>query len=840
MTTITKGQIGEQDIARFDGTGTNTFSRETSTGATLTLTKFGCEVDAAVTYGAGVSYTGATIQSALTAIGTTTKTTLLLRPGTWTVSANTDWSAYANVTFKFTPGAIISHGAYTLKLPIPEAGNYQIFDGTGAITFNEGRGDILVPWFPNTAAGIALALKSAPNGSSVKFTKGFTYIASGADTITISNTINIICDIDVEIDATTNTAFSVIDILGTDSTSYTLVTPVAKHAITITVPEELGLTLSENDVLRISSQSASGDQWVEGGSSFWKGEFAIVESVAAPVAGFSTIRLKHELWDDYANATLIYKTSTVRGSLQNFRLKGNPDTKNVGVRVYRSRDYVVRGGEIHGFGSANLIIFYSLDTLIDNFTASHSYEAAGGNNYGLAIDSTQNINVVNSHIYGARHAITTGGYAPSRNVNIIGNTLMADKRLTGYVALDNHVNIEGFCASNNIIHGGIEVSGRDISVLHNTINGAGYEGGIKIQDTSVSNKYNISHNIINMYSDDTMAGIKVELESGYPIKDIVIDNNYIYQDGNHNGIYIGLDNSEILDSLTIANNTIYSTDSSPILVNGTTSADTIGRLIIENNKFNVDKVSIQHFWSQTVSLPYIKINNNQFNNNVAGAGGNIIQLTATTVLDTVLIKNNSNYAGGSSTASYRIDADVNMVEFTGNNGHKLSRTLSLGNCNYLLYANNICNACSSTDVFTNVLKKVYGTFGNISSNSMTTGTAAPTTGTWAIGDICYDSTPVSGQAMGWTCSSSGTFEDASENGCATTSGSNIITSVTSTSGFSVGQYIDASAGFAALTALKILTIVTDTSITVDRAANATGAVNITTTNPTWIPLPSLP
>ena len=62
-------------------------------------------------------FTQATIEAALTAIGTVNKVTLLLRPGTWVISSNADWSAYTNVTFKIVPGAVFSTGAFTITFP---------------------------------------------------------------------------------------------------------------------------------------------------------------------------------------------------------------------------------------------------------------------------------------------------------------------------------------------------------------------------------------------------------------------------------------------------------------------------------------------------------------------------------------------------------------------------------------------------------------------------------------------------------------------------------------------------------------------------------------------------
>ena len=46
--TVTKGLIGEQDIHRWDGTSSKTFTRASSTGGTLTLNDVGYEVDALI------------------------------------------------------------------------------------------------------------------------------------------------------------------------------------------------------------------------------------------------------------------------------------------------------------------------------------------------------------------------------------------------------------------------------------------------------------------------------------------------------------------------------------------------------------------------------------------------------------------------------------------------------------------------------------------------------------------------------------------------------------------------------------------------------------------------
>jgi len=85
-------------------------------------------VDILQVYGGGVIRSHATIDSALTAIGTTDKAVIWLSPGTWTISANVDWSSYTNVTIEIPPGAVLSHGAHTILIGGPlKAGLYQLF-----------------------------------------------------------------------------------------------------------------------------------------------------------------------------------------------------------------------------------------------------------------------------------------------------------------------------------------------------------------------------------------------------------------------------------------------------------------------------------------------------------------------------------------------------------------------------------------------------------------------------------------------------------------------------------------------------------------------------------------
>lgn len=99
------------------------------------------EVDALISYGGGTAYTKATIDATLTAVGTINPVTVLLRPGSWNIDANADYSAYKNVIFHIPNGALFNVDALmaiTLYSPenIKATPNQQIFTGAGTVVFS--------------------------------------------------------------------------------------------------------------------------------------------------------------------------------------------------------------------------------------------------------------------------------------------------------------------------------------------------------------------------------------------------------------------------------------------------------------------------------------------------------------------------------------------------------------------------------------------------------------------------------------------------------------------------------------------------------------------------------
>ena len=131
-------------------------------------------------------------------------------------------------------------------------------------------------------------------------------------------------------------------------------------------------------------------------------------------------------------------------------------------------------------------------------------------------------------------------------------------------------------------------------------------------------------------------------------------------------------------------------------------------------------------------------------------------------------------------------------------------------------------------------------FGWAGVRNITYGTAAPTTGTYTIGNIIYDSTPVSSQPQGWTCTTSGTFSAATDATGDTDGSTAVITGMTDTSDFFIGEYATVSAGFASTGPYRIL-IITATTMTLDTNSNsAQSDITVSTTDPVFNALPNLP
>lgn len=107
-------------------------------------------------------------------------------------------------------------------------------------------------------------------------------------------------------------------------------------------------------------------------------------------------------------------------------------------------------------------------------------------------------------------------------------------------------------------------------------------------------------------------------------------------------------------------------------------------------------------------------------------------------------------------------------------------------------------------------------FPNYPKQISTRNSAAPTTGTWAVGDYIKTTTPVVGSAKGWYCTVAGTQGTLSGVTGSITTGTTALTVNTN-----AGLYVGAKITIAGVTGTKTITAIADTAVTIDSNADAT-------------------
>jgi len=152
---------------------------------------------------------------------------------------------------------------------------------------------------------------------------------------------------------------------------------------------------------------------------------------------------------------------------------------------------------------------------------------------------------------------------------------------------------------------------------------------------------------------------------------------------------------------------------------------------------------------------------------------------------------------------------------------------------HIKYSNNVAIGpfANPTGASFTISSTTYGfDFGQIGFSFRT---AIPGSGTWKLGWIIWNTSPSAGGAPGWVCVHSGTYGPATDNTGDTDGSTAVITGMTDTSDFNIGDYVDVSTGFPTTGPYRILAK-TATTITLDTNSNsAQSNITVDTPTPTW-------
>jgi len=775
----------------------------------------------------------ANLQSAV-AVANASGRRLLITPGNWPVDGDLTITSPLHTV----PGGNLAVAtAKTMTINSFEAGLYQCFSraGTGQVVFGSGSvKEVQQVWFGSDTDAIKHALAAVPSGAGLRFNAGSSYTFSPSSSITLTGkSIRLICDPGVEIDATAATCNPLINLCGTTGTYYLLGASSSQGATSITVHATLAALLSPGDLIQLSTSNlvpvsvGSGELWTTGYSGYFKGEFCEVLRVSG-----TTVYLKEPLTDSYTAAnTGAGKITPISGGLNNFRIKGAHSNGYIGIRVYYARDYEVINSRIQGLG---LQLSYTVRGLVQNSDLS-VFKGSGGTAFPLMLASCQSVDVLGNTILGGFQAISTGGWEPNRKIRIIGNTAASDPA-EARNAIGLHENTEAIIIADNHLWGGIlggtkEEIIRDNKIYLHVVGTVGYT----IWLTNSHNGVSFINNEI--YCPDAIGGastfgVYAYARNGAVIRRVDLSGTSIT--GNCVGIRIERANNTagtaihqlILDGYKCD----LSTDRTIIRLEG---YDATYRLDITS--FSANNMVLRHkihaaVYTQHVNITDFICKNSLFWYDGLVAGGIPIYLKDTTTIKRLQIDNNT-FNNTTAGAQLWINCGADYLSFTNNvldNFNAYAGTLFYGT-NILFRDNRHTNCLGTPTISGKYFSRVFGHTDNVES----WGSAAPTTGAWQKGDVIFNTASAAGGAPGWVCTTTGTFGAATDNTGDTDGSTGVITGMTDTSLFNVGDYVNISAGFATGTGRKILAK-TATSITVDANSNsAQSNVTVDTSDPVF-------
>jgi parallel beta-helix repeat protein len=348
---------------------------------------------------------------------------------------------------------------------------------------------------------------------------------------------------------------------------------------------------------------------------------------------------------------------------------------------------------------------------------------------------------------------------------------------------------------------------KGVHILNNEITDCAGNESISIQGS-----FNSGIFIIGNYVHDTAMGIQGGGNSGTVISNNIIRDCSGFAD--KPGIAFGPESSgsgtESYPNFIIEGNSISNVTGAGIMVYSSVYASVIRNNVIR--KASQDATTAQRAGIIVYDAFKLNISGNIITetgdgtNNAAGiqcAGGQFISITENLVTP-----------GASGSQVYGIIAsdERHMVECQNN----------------MVFGHTVLDYKSSVSNEFIKLNKIPDT--NIQTNN------APTKGTYHDGERVWKVNAIEGESPGWICTTAGTFSSATDSTGDTDGSTAVITGMTDTSDFYVGQYVTVSAGFPA-GSHQILTK-TATTVTLNNNSNsAQSNVTVATPDPVFSQMP---
>lgn len=516
---------------------------------------------------------------------------------------------------------------------------------------------------------------------------------------------------------------------------------VARGVVTITTTEELAC--AAGDVLLLTTYPNTGVAaalWSTTRDYYYKGEMVEVLSRTT-----TTITLKTPLYDNYAAAyTRVYINPSPKITVANLDIRRNTNVSGC-VAIGSARDILIENVRVQGSRREGIIIEHVFGGTIRNCVAKDNWYSGTGSSYGFVISSCQNIFVEGNKTFSGRHGITNGGWEPNRNNVFVGN-FVDNYHGSNACSFDFHENNEHCIVSNNVIMNSIIADCKSIKITDNIIYGNDYAGVYFTGSFTPVDYYIVQNNIIRNYNGST-GGVYMY----FPVANVTV--NYLDISHNHintvvNGIQLGVKDATItgcvISKLTMNDNRVVVSGTMAIRCAYATSAQmSILELSMKGGYYEATVYQYGIYFDMTYAATPGNLHMTDVQSVAGGATANAIY--AKNFVDAIVI--------GCSMK------DINGAAGYGNQ-FSGSGKIILKNCYFENFTRSgiAITTFAECDLAANKFVNCTGgpTVAGMYRHNRGMAAAAPTTGTWAVGDYFENSIPAAGGYMGWMCTAAGT------------------------------------------------------------------------------------
>lgn len=533
------------------------------------------------------------------------------------------------------------------------------------------------------------------------------------------------------------------------------------------------------------------------------GEYFVIDSVTD-----TEVRTSSSSYDSYdAGDVNVYKLNPFSFGVSNMTIKFKPAVTLAGIKASLCSNFKFENLRLLGNQYAGLELdrcFNGSVTYVDAFDSQESV----GLNYGLVGANSQRIRISKCYFETRRHGLSFGGagsgngIVPNRDITITDSYIGS---LSGLYGLDFHGNSEHcLITGGNDIPNGMSIGGDKITVTNNKISNSSSTGtaisfgealgmGFTFQTNEITATKNFTRLLDNITPILSRTGT-VFLFAG---NKIVLDtfHSETYPSLRTAALYFTCPSNTTTEDWTLnVSDNKFSTNNTTageyysIYIN-TVAAKGIKRIIVKNNtmvgagfhirpnygelEFSGNTVAgaLENGYSAIeLTSPSITPQRTIFTyNTISGAKQNgifVSQKTGGQNYSRYILKNNTSIQNGQGGAGYyslqfygaaRLENTYNTYGDSLSSPNQ-SGTYLIDSVGYYVdgFNENIgANVNSLNTSFGSAIHTPIGV--NVYRNNRAVwGTAAPTVGTWSVGDICWNTTPTVNLISLWRCTVAGT------------------------------------------------------------------------------------